>query len=133
MAISKPIDFTIDANLAGNRLNEMNKVGKTIVNKYGSGQAKGIDDYYHSLLHCELGQKGHKENSQALGSLRELYDYIKKVNIQGKDEKEVLRDAAKDLTSNEEGYKIGEENKYIDCRVLLNNKRTKRMKDENIW
>ena len=130
--ILNPIDFTKDSYLAYKRLNDLHETGKRLVNKYGSGAGNGIDNYYHSLLHCELGQKGHKKISEVLGDLREAYDYNKKVYLKGMPE-EVIKDSIKDLTNNEKGYILGAENPSADCRFLLDDKRTRRMKDEGIW
>ena len=125
-------DFAKDGYLSYKTWREMKDAGNFLVNKNGSGAGDGIDDYYHSLLHCKLGQKGHKNTSDTLGFGKEVFDFGTKVFIKGKNPEKMYEDSIKDLTNNKIGYIIGNIRKNEDCRDIFDNKRTGRMKDEGI-
>lgn len=130
-----PIDrimaFVQDAWTAKNYYDKMNETGSKLVKKYGSGGGIDIDNYYHPLLQCVLAQKGplHAENGINLGYGKEVYDFYKK---RKRPWPETSADSIKDLQNNRYGSKIGTENRNIDCRILLDNLRTRNMKNENI-
>lgn len=46
---------------------------------------------------------------------------------------ELISDINKDLKNNLYGAMLGLKNKNADCRVLLNDRRTRNMKNENIY
>ena len=46
---------------------------------------------------------------------------------------ELISDINKDLKNNLYGATLGLKNKNADCRVLLNDRRTRNMKNENIY
>ena len=95
-----------------------------LVRKYGSGQGAEIDNYYHSLLQCELAKIS--QESQRNGIL------LVKKRSNGQNRKVILEDSRKDLQNNMYGSKLGERNKNKPCEWLLDDKRTRRMRDAGI-
>lgn len=59
-----------------------------LVRKYGSGQGAEIDNYYHSLLQCELAKisQESQRNGILLGYAKEVADYVKR-GVTGRIEK----------------------------------------------
>ena len=104
-----------------------------LVRKYGSGQGAEIDNYYHSLLQCELAKisQESQRNGILLGYAKEVADYVKK-RSNGQNRKVILEDSRKDLQNNMYGSKLGERNKNKPCEWLLDDKRTRRMRDAGI-
>lgn len=128
-------EFLADGVIALDHLNQMKDAGRKLVNMYGSGAGKDIDNYYHPLLQCQLAKISEKsrQNGLTLGRWKEDYwDYPKKVYIQKKPVKEVLADSEKDLQNNLYGSILGEENPYISCWELLDDRRTENMRKANI-
>ncbi len=124
-----------DINLAYKYKKKMDNTARELVSKYGRnvGAGDNIDEYYHPLLQCVLSQKGLESSFNGLvaGYLKEGYDYIKKKSKMSKDE--LISDINKDLKNNLYGAMLGLKNKNADCRVLLNDRRTRNMKNENIY
>ena len=104
-----------------------------LVRKYGSGQGAEIDNYYYSLLQCELAKisQESQRNGILLGYAKEVADYVKK-RSNGQNRKVILEDSRKDLQNNMYGSKLGERNKNKPCEWLLDDKRTRRMRDAGI-
>ena len=95
-----------------------------LVRKYGSGQGAEIDNYYHSLLQCELAKisQESQRNGILLGYAKEVADYVKK-RSNGQNRKVILEDSRKDLQNNMYGSKLGERNKNKPCEWLLENRK----------
>ena len=49
-------EFVADVVIAKEYYDKMKQTGKRLVDKYGSGAANAIDDYYHPLLQCQLSK-----------------------------------------------------------------------------
>lgn len=125
-------ELAADAHIAYQYWDKMNKVGNTLVKKYGSGAANGIDNYYHPLLQCELARISpiSKEHGQRLGYFKEVYDYH---NKKGKKPYEtIVSDMRKDLRNNLYGSNITDMYRNIPCEVLLDDKRTENMRKSGI-
>lgn len=118
---------------------ELDKVGAELVNKYGKGGGNGLDDYYHALSQCLLGKMSDRDSDIGLflGEVKEdVYDRYRKSSSMTGDlsEEEFNKDKYKDLQNNDEGAILGKENRdnNISCRILLDHKRPRNMRNENI-
>ena len=67
----------------------------------------------------------------AVPRLKEVADYVKK-RSNGQNRKVILEDSRKDLQNNMYGSKLGERNKNKPCEWLLDDRRTRRMRDAGI-
>ena len=109
--------------------------GRRLVQQYGSGAANGLDNYYHRLGMCEVGQRVGKGDIMAptkgfsLGMLKEAYDIYNKSVVGDMPWSESMQDSYKDMKNNMEGLSWGLNNPYKDCRVWLSNLDWK----NNIW
>lgn len=126
-------EFIADAQIAVQEKKRMDENGRSLVNMYGSGAGKDIDNYHHALLQCNLAKisPNSRENGFLLGKMKEyLYDYPRKSNsLGGKiNENELWADINKDLANNEYGSQIGENNPQNSCVDLLEKLRTKNMR-----
>ena len=112
---------------------DMNRTGKKLVNKYGSNAAANIDDYYHSLLQCQLAKISpvSRKYGLALGYGKEIYDYYKKKNHMSSNE--LIKDMQKDLHNNIYGSNIGKKYRNKPCQELLDEFRTENMRQEKIY
>ena len=126
-------EFVADTQIAYKYKRAMDETGGKLVRKYGSGQGAEIDNYYHSLLQCELAKisQESQRNGILLGYAKEVADYVKK-RSNGQNRKVILEDSRKDLQNNMYGSKLGERNKNKPCEWLLDDKRTRRMRDAGI-
>ena len=129
-------EFIADAQIAYEHLKEMKNTNKKLLQKYGKnvGAADGTDNYYHSLLQCNLAKisQESKDTGLLLGYGKEAYDYVKK-KIGGMSHKNIIEDSIKDLKNNAYGSKIGSEHPNKSCRSLLNDKRPENMRKSNLW
>ena len=126
-------EFVADTQIAYKYKRAMDETGGKLVRKYGSGQGAEIDNYYHSLLQCELAKisQESQRNGILLGYAKEVADYVKKRSNE-QNRKVILEDSRKDLQNNMYGSKLGERNKNKPCEWLLDDKRTRRMRDAGI-
>lgn len=126
-------EFVADTQIAYKYKRAMDETGGKLVRKYGSGQGAEIDNYYHSLLQCELAKisQESQRNGILLGYAKEVADYVKK-RSNGQNRKVILEDSRKDLQNNMYGSKLGERNKNKPCEWLLDDRRTRRMRDAGI-
>ncbi len=129
-------ELLADTVIAKKYHDTMKKVGDKLVKKYGKniGAADGIDNYYHSLLQCELAKISpqSKKNGILLGYAKEYFmDYLPK-RLRGQTHKEIMEDSEKDLKNNELGSKVGSDNLDKACEILLDYLRTENMKNEKI-
>ena len=125
-------ELAADAQIAYQHYNKMNDVGKKLVEKYGTGQADGIDNYYHALLQCKLAQISPTSRDWGLrmGYGKEIYDYHKKKDHMPM--QTIIADSRKDLKNNLYGSNIGYYNQYKNCEDMLDELRTENMRKENI-
>lgn len=123
-------EFAADAMIAYDHLKQMNEAGDKLVNTFGSGAGRDIDNYYHPLLQCRLAQisENSGKNGLMLGEWKEVADYYRKKYLQNKSEEEIIRDSTKDLQNNVNGHIMGKNNPYISCLELLDDKRTENMR-----
>ena len=126
-------ELAADANIAYRHWKDMNRTGKKLVNKYGSNAAANIDDYYHSLLQCQLAKISpvSRKYGLALGYGKEIYDYYKKKNHMFPNE--LIKDMQKDLHNNIYGSNIGKKYRNKPCQELLDEFRTENMRQEKIY
>ena len=125
-------ELAADAQIAYQHYNKMNDVGKKLVEKYGTGQADGIDNYYHALLQCKLAQISptSRDWGVRMGYGKEIYDYHKKKDHMPM--QTIIADSRKDLKNNLYGSNIGYYNQYKNCEDMLDELRTENMRKENI-
>ena len=128
-------EFVADGLIAYDFLKKMKGTNKKLINKYGKniGSADGTDDYYHPMLQCYLSRISPESevNGITLGYLKEFADYIRKIPF--KKHNEIIKDSKKDLQNNSFGSSIGKIFRDIPCVELLDNQRTRNMKNENIY
>lgn len=126
-----------DTAIAYDHYRKIKDTGHKLIRKYGknTGAGAGIDDYYHPLLQCELAKISpfSRQIGLGLGYAKEwLMDYPanlwKKMPIA-----DIKRDTEKDLKNNAYGSIIGANNPQKSCYELLDDLRTEKMKDENIY
>lgn len=129
-------EMLADGIIAKEYLQTMKKTNKKLIDKYGQniGAADGTDNYYHALLQCQLAKISPESRDYGLraGYLKEIYDYHKK---KGKMLYDVLiGDMRKDLKNNRYGSNLGARNRNSNksCYELLDNYRTRNLKNENI-
>ena len=125
-------ELAADAQIAYQHYNKMNNVGKKLVKKYGTGQADGIDNYYHALLQCKLAQISPTSRDWGLrmGYGKEIYDYHKKKGNMPM--QTIIADSQKDLKNNLYGSNMGYNNPNQSCENMLDEFRTENMRKENI-
>lgn len=129
-------ELAADIQIAKQYYDKMNATGKKLVNTYGPGQAADIDNYYHSLLQCELAKISptSRKNGIALGYAKEyIMDYPKKRILKKQEHNDIMKDSRKDLQNNLYGSNLGQDDPNISCRELLDDRRTKNMKKANLW
>ena len=126
-------ELAADAQIAVQEKNRMDDTGRQLVNMYGNGAAKDIDNYYHPLLQCNLAKISpeSRQNGLLLGVAKEyLYDYPKKSLSPSSNlsQQEIWDDMQKDLQNNEYGSQIGQNNLSRSCVDLLEHLRTRNMR-----
>lgn len=124
-------EFIADVKIAVDEKNEMDKVGEQMVKQYGAGAAKGIDDYYHAKLQCNLAKisPDSKHNGILLGKGKEyIMDYPKKTISNKLNQNEIMSDINKDLQNNQYGSDMGYNNPNKSCVDLLEKWRTPNMR-----
>ena len=130
-------EFIADSQIAYEHLKEMKKTNAKLIDKYGkfTGAADGTDDYYHPLLQCNLSKISPKSRSIGLflGYGKEVYDCLKKKIIGNMSDKDIVKDSIKDLKNNYYGSRLGAINSNKSCRELLDDKRTEKMRKNNLW
>ena len=128
-------EFVADGLIAYDFLRQMKDTNKSLIDKYGKnvGAADGTDNYYHPMLQCYLSRISPESevNGITLGYLKEFADYIRKIPF--KKNNEIIKDSKKDLQNNSFGSNIGTMFRDISCAELLDNQRTRNMKNENIY
>ena len=129
-------EMLADGIIAKEHLQTMKKTNKKLIDKYGKniGAADGTDNYYHALLQCQLAKISPESQNYGLraGYLKEIYDYHKK---KGKMPYDIMiEDMRKDLKNNRHGSNLGARNRKSNksCYELLDDYRTRNMKNENI-
>ena len=93
---------------------------------------KYSDKYFHAKANCQASQRGlgGEVISHALSLSREIEEGIRKVILEGKDPIKQIKDAGEDMKANSYGRNLGKNNKNIQCKVLLKDKRPNGLDDK---
>lgn len=121
-------ELAADAKIAYDYLQKMKQTGRKLVTTYGPNQGADIDNYYHSLLQCQLAKISptSRDWGLRLGYAKEIWDYHKKKGTMPISE--ISADSRKDLQNNLYGSNLGYSNPNKSCWDMLDDRRTPNMR-----